>query len=93
MQPNTNGNKEAARLVLKLASGRKFGTAVSLEDARDQWISYRDRTGAGVSRIGNGLVVLEEGREVARISYNGRCWEAGGFDAGAAEVVLGTVAA
>jgi hypothetical protein len=45
----------------------------SLEDAQAKWEQFRDKSGAGVSQIGNGLRILDQdGKFVARISYNGR---------------------
>lgn len=55
--------------------GRTFKVE-SLNDAQAKWIEFRDRTGAGVSSIGNGVRVTDgAGRFVARISYNGRVWD------------------
>lgn len=47
----------------------------SIEDAQAKWRAFRDETNAGVSSIGNGIEVLgADGKQVARISYNGRAW-------------------
>lgn len=50
----------------------------SVEDAAAKWSQYRDRTEAGCSEIGNGGIVREDGKIVARVSYNGRIWNAKG---------------
>lgn len=51
----------------------------SLEDAAAKWNGYRDRTGAGVSEIGNGVEVRDEaGRLAGMVSYNGRIWGSDG---------------
>ena len=55
--------------------GRTFKVD-SLEDAQAKWIEFRDRAGAGVSEVGNGVVVEDgAGRMVGRISYNGRIFD------------------
>jgi GGDEF domain-containing protein len=47
----------------------------SFADAQDKWDQFREQTGAGASSIGDGAKVYLDGKEVARISYNGRMWE------------------
>jgi hypothetical protein len=55
--------------------GRTFKVD-SLEDAQAKWIEFRDRAGAGVREVGNGVVVEDgAGRMVGRISYNGRIFD------------------
>jgi hypothetical protein len=61
--------------VLFVTFGSKRFEVRSLEDAAAKWNAYRDLTGAGVSEIGNGVEVREEGgRLVGSVSYNGRMW-------------------
>jgi hypothetical protein len=44
----------------------------SVADARRKWIDFREATAAGVSEIGDGLLIVDEdGITVARIHYNG----------------------
>ena len=47
----------------------------SVADAAAKWSQYRDETMKGVSQIGNGGIVRDGKRIVARVSYNGRIWE------------------
>lgn len=62
-------------LVLFVTFGAKKYEVRSLEDAAVKWSGYRDRTGAGVSEIGNGVEVRDEaGRLAGTVSYNGRIW-------------------
>ncbi len=53
----------------------------SLQDAAVKWGKFRQQAaqnGGGASDIGNGIrVVDQDGKAVARISYNGRVWEPG----------------
>jgi N12 class adenine-specific DNA methylase/antitoxin (DNA-binding transcriptional repressor) of toxin-antitoxin stability system len=50
----------------------------SLQDASEKWEAFRDKAGAGVSEVGNGVSIVDQtGKEVARVSYNGRVWPAG----------------
>ena len=54
-----------------------------LETCQRTYIATRDRTGLGGSRFGDGEVFDADGTPVARISYNGRAWPAGPWEAGA----------
>jgi hypothetical protein len=55
----------------------------SIEDASRKWEAFRDKSGAGVSEVGNGVVVVDQtGKEVALVSYNGRVWEPGPYKSG-----------
>lgn len=51
----------------------------SVEDAAAKWDAYRMAEiyngGGGCSEIGNGGIVRQGKKIVARISYNGRIWE------------------
>jgi hypothetical protein len=45
----------------------------SIRDARRNWITFRDETGIGASDVAF-VLVSDNGKQVARISYNGRVW-------------------
>ena len=48
----------------------------SLQELSAKWSNLRDASCEGVSTIGNGGNVLDDnGKRIARISYNGRIWE------------------
>jgi len=67
---------------LTISFGGKTYPVDSINDAQAKWIAFRDATGAGVSKTGNGLEVKDgAGRFVARISYNGRVFDGRGDDA------------
>ncbi len=51
-----------------------------LAEARRLWVEFRDRTGEGVSTLGNGVDVTRDGEAIARISYNGRVWALDGTE-------------
>ncbi len=68
MNPNTQ------QFTFKI-DGKPAVPVQSVADAAAKWEQYRDRTGAGVSEIGNGGTVYQGGRKVATVSYNGRIWE------------------
>lgn len=71
------------RQQLFVQRGDKRFPVESLEDAATKWDQFRDATGAGVSDIGSSTrVVDQDGKEVARISYNGRVWPPGEWKAG-----------
>ncbi len=55
-------------------------TPASVPIAAVCWNDFRDGTQEGASVLGNGLVIYSArtGEELARISYNGRVWGAGG---------------
>ena len=61
--------------ALFVTFGRKRFQVDSLRDASDKWTDFRDRTGGGVSEVGNGVEVHDEaGKLVGSVSYNGRIW-------------------
>lgn len=63
--------------TLFVAFGRKKYPVCSVAEAQEKWVRFRDTTGEGVSKIGNGVRITDEsGRFVARVSYNGRAWAA-----------------
>jgi hypothetical protein len=50
-------------------------TGESIQALSDRWSAMRDASGCGVSDIGNGGNVLDDnGKRIAKISYNGRIW-------------------
>ena len=55
--------------------GKPAVTVLSVADAAAKWAEYRNETMEGVSKIGNGGIVRDGKRIVARVSYNGRIWE------------------
>ena len=57
----------------------KYRTVVvpSVEEAQALFVRLRDASGEGVSTFGEGSV-YSAGKLVARISYNGRVWDAAG---------------
>lgn len=60
---------------LKVTFGGKTYAVESINDAQQKWEEFRDRSGAGVSKVGNGVRITDaDGKFVARISYNGRAW-------------------
>lgn len=68
---------DAAQLYV--VRNRKRYPIASIEEARQKWIEFRDGSGAGCSRIGNGVEIVDcNGTKVASISYNGRAWDAEG---------------
>lgn len=76
-------NAAAQQAALTFKMHRKPAVAVlSVEDAAAKWNAYREAMadqGVGCSRnggIGNGGIVREGKKIVARISYNGRIWSA-----------------
>ncbi len=74
---------------LRVTFGGKTYEVQSVEEAQAKWVEFRDRSGAGVSEIGNGIRVTDgAGRFVARISYNGRAWSTEDDGRGGAEKPL-----
>ena len=55
-------------------NGQEFEVG-SIKDAADKWNKFVDASQGGVSEIGNGVVIKEDGNPVARVSYNGRIWD------------------
>ena len=63
------------RPLMYICFGKKRYEVVSVEDAATKWNAFRDASYAGVSDIGNGVIVRDSnGKHIARISYNGRIW-------------------
>ena len=49
---------------------------MDLEECQRAYIKKRDETGYGASKFSSGDVFDERGQHIARISYNGKLWEA-----------------
>lgn len=56
--------------------GRRFPVE-SIDDAQAKWDHFVEKSGAGSSELGGDPVIYQDGKPVARISYNGRVWEYG----------------
>ena len=54
--------------------GKRY-PVTSIQEASEKWTQFRQQSDAGVSDVGNGVPVFENGKQVARISYNGRMWD------------------
>ena len=67
-------------LMISKRAAEVFGTqrrivCASAQEASARWCEMRDKSGLGVSDIGNGGNVLDDnGKRIARVSYNGRVW-------------------
>jgi len=53
-----------------------------LESCQQTYMATRDRTGMGMRNFGDGEVFDANMNPIARISFNGRAWPAGGWQAG-----------
>lgn len=62
--------------------GKRYPVA-SIQEASEKWTQFRQQSDAGVSDVGNGVPVFENGKQVARISYNGRMWDMADNEIGA----------
>ena len=58
-------------MQIQFRNGKRLPVS-DIREAQNLWNVTRDRSGKGVSEIGNGVLVLLRGRYVARVSYNGR---------------------
>jgi hypothetical protein len=82
-EKNETPSVPAKREQLYVERGGKRFEVDSLEDASKKWDTFRDQTGAGASEIGEGArIVDQDGKEVARISYNGKVWPPGEYKPG-----------
>ena len=67
-------------LLITKKAAQYFGTeqriiCTSIQDASNKWCELRDKSCLGYSDIGNGGNVLDDnGKRIAKISYNGRIW-------------------
>jgi hypothetical protein len=76
MRKHTNRSLEIA--LYAIFAGRKVRVP-SVEFASRKWTEFRQETNAGNSEIGNGVEVRDgNDNVVARVSYNGRIWNADG---------------
>lgn len=68
------------RLTVAIKGTKKMLVGVaSFEDAASTWSRIRNESGIGASGMLGGCgEVVEDGKVVARISYNGRIWDAEG---------------
>lgn len=65
----------AADQSLFVTFGGKTYPVASIEDAQRKWVTFQESAAAGVSEVGNGLEVTDQdGKMVARVSFNGRAW-------------------
>ena len=81
VKPHSDRRVAAAAGGMFVTMGNKKFEVDSLEDAAKKWTGYRDRTGAGMSEIGNGLEIHDEaGQVLGRVSYNGRIWNPDGTE-------------
>jgi N12 class adenine-specific DNA methylase len=76
----------AVRRQLMVTFGGKTYPVESIEDAQSKWIRFQESanggSAAGVSQVGNGVRITDQdGKFVARISFNGRVWDGEGDDA------------
>lgn len=79
----TPGTALVPKQTLFVERGGKRFEVASLQEASDKWNQFRDVTGAGASKIGEGAkIVDQDGKEVARISYNGKVWGPGKWKPG-----------
>lgn len=73
----------AVKQQLFVVRGSQRFPVESIEDASEKWETFRDTTGAGASQIGEGATIVDQdGKEIARISYNGRIWPPGEWTSG-----------
>lgn len=71
---------------LQVTFGGKTYPVESIEDAQRKWIKFQETADGGgpvgVSKVGNGVQITDQnGKFVARISFNGRVWNGEGDDA------------
>lgn len=59
-------------MILRI--GRRKLTVATYEEASKRFCEAREKAGFGASRMPNGLVFGDDGRQVAYVSYNGRVW-------------------
>jgi len=71
---------------LQVTFGGKTYPVDSIDDAQRKWIKFQEAADGGgpvgVSKVGNGVQITDQnGKFVARISFNGRVWNGEGDDA------------
>ena len=68
-------------LLISKQAAQIFGTdrriiGASVQELAQKWYTLMLASGEGVSTLGNGGNVLDDnGKRIAKISYNGRIWE------------------
>ena len=60
-----------------LQIGKRRYQVATFDQASVMFCAARDKSGYGASRMPQVTIVTETGREIARVSYNGRVWPAG----------------
>ena len=61
---------------LTVTFGGKTYPVESVADAQRKWVQFQETAEAGVSQVGNGVEIHDQtGRQVARVSFNGRAWD------------------
>lgn len=63
---------------MQLIVGRRKIAVASLPEASERYSALRDASGFGASRFPNGKI-MDGGRHVANVSYNGRIWPLGNW--------------
>lgn len=69
-----------------LQIGKRRYQVSTLEQASAMFCTARDKSGYGASQMPRVTIVSEAGREIARISYNGRIWPAGDWTPASAPI-------
>ena len=70
-----SGTSIANKKRLTVEFGGQEYEVASFKDAAEKWGRFVGASQGGVSQVGNGVVIKENGRPVARVSYNGRIWD------------------
>lgn len=71
---------------MKLRIGTKLVTVTSVCEAQEVYCKLREDSGEGASTFSPGEVYATPKKLVARISYNGRVWDASGNPVAADDV-------
>lgn len=78
---------EQQRLFVDGPDGKKYPVR-DVREAQELWTQFRDAAGEGVSKLGNGVRVVDQnGKFVARVSYNGRAWSTEDDGKGGGQVI------
>lgn len=73
---NVEANGLTAGKGLTATFGGKTYPVESVSDAQRKWLQFQETAEAGVSQVGNGVEIRDQsGRQVARVSFNGRAWD------------------
>lgn len=71
----------AVRQELSVEFGGTRYPVDSIEDASKKWEKFREETGEGVSKLGNGVPIFDQtGKQIAYVSYNGTVWKGAKYD-------------